>query len=355
MKQYIARIAITAVMTAAVVGVTCAYGLPHVEEHDIAGGAVVMTIDGVSITENEYNQYLNYYRTYLEGQMSSAYGIDPAMIWEDADMRETYAAQLFEMTDMQLSYNVAVHAQADAMDFTFNRLEKQAIVDLLADSEEYYNMMMPDGLQGLLDQYNISREMYENILLDEQMNKGLRTAYLADYTTEQQTEALNEVLFHAKHILIGKTDEMGMPLEGATYDAKLALAEDTLARVQAGEDFDTVMFATTEDPGVISNPDGYVFGQGEMVLPFEEATMALGMGEISGLVESDFGWHIILREPLDVTPELLASKEDAIATVLCGESLASKIEAAATDADIQYTDAYGNADYAALEVKTARD
>ena len=38
-----------------------------------------------------------------------------------------------------------------------------------------------------------------------------------------------------------------------------------------------------------------VFGPGQMMAPFEEATAALGVGEISGLVDTDSGTHIILR------------------------------------------------------------
>eukprot|EP00634_Sargassococcus_sp_CCMP2135_P006772 CAMPEP_0198644756 /NCGR_PEP_ID=MMETSP1467-20131203/826_1 /TAXON_ID=1462469 /ORGANISM="unid. sp., Strain CCMP2135" /LENGTH=118 /DNA_ID=CAMNT_0044380219 /DNA_START=19 /DNA_END=375 /DNA_ORIENTATION=- len=41
------------------------------------------------------------------------------------------------------------------------------------------------------------------------------------------------------------------------------------------------------------------FGRGQMQKPFEEATYALAVGEISGIVDTDSGLHIILRLPLD--------------------------------------------------------
>ena len=47
-----------------------------------------------------------------------------------------------------------------------------------------------------------------------------------------------------------------------------------------------------------ANPDGYVFGPGEMVTEFEEGTKALQPGQISQPIQSSFGWHIILRLPL---------------------------------------------------------
>ena len=58
------------------------------------------------------------------------------------------------------------------------------------------------------------------------------------------------------------------------------------------------MNANSEDTGLAANPDGYAFTTGEMVQEFEDATRALEPGQISGLVESSYGYHIILRLPL---------------------------------------------------------
>ena len=83
----------------------------------------------------------------------------------------------------------------------------------------------------------------------------------------------------AKHILV-ETYEQAQIIE-------LALA--------AGNDFDELMFEFGQDPGVEHFPEGYTFGRGEMVPEFEEAAFALEVGQISDIVQTMFGYHIIKR------------------------------------------------------------
>ena len=62
--------------------------------------------------------------------------------------------------------------------------------------------------------------------------------------------------------------------------------------------FDELM-ADADDPGMTTFPDGYTFTSNQMVQEFEDGTRALEEYEISDIVESSYGYHIILRLPLD--------------------------------------------------------
>jgi hypothetical protein len=63
--------------------------------------------------------------------------------------------------------------------------------------------------------------------------------------------------------------------------------------------FSSLMHEWTDDPGVFTNPGGYLFQQNDMVPEFCEGARALEIGEFSDIIESQFGYHIILRVPID--------------------------------------------------------
>ena len=83
----------------------------------------------------------------------------------------------------------------------------------------------------------------------------------------------------------------------AAIDTARSLAEDLLARVRAGEDFAELAIQYSGDPGsaALGGDLGW-FRRGRMVREFEETAFNLLDGQISDVVESDFGFHIIKVE-----------------------------------------------------------
>ncbi|PIS29001.1 hypothetical protein COT42_06455 [Candidatus Saganbacteria bacterium CG08_land_8_20_14_0_20_45_16] len=73
-----------------------------------------------------------------------------------------------------------------------------------------------------------------------------------------------------------------------------AVAKSLLAKVKAGEDFAALARKYSEDPGSAKKGGdlGY-FSYGQMVEPFAQAAFALKIGEISGVIKTNFGFHII--------------------------------------------------------------
>jgi peptidyl-prolyl cis-trans isomerase C len=94
----------------------------------------------------------------------------------------------------------------------------------------------------------------------------------------------------ASHILIG----IPQNADAAAKQEAKSKAEALLKDLKAGKDFAETAKANSQDPGSAPNGGdlGY-FEQGQMVPPFEQAAFALKAGEMSELVETQFGYHII--------------------------------------------------------------
>jgi peptidyl-prolyl cis-trans isomerase D len=101
----------------------------------------------------------------------------------------------------------------------------------------------------------------------------------ARYGTDEQRRA--------SHILI--------TAEGSDKATARKKAEQLLAQIKAKpSDFEKLARENSKDPGSASQGgDLGFFGKGMMVKPFEEAVLRMKPGEISDIVESDFGFHII--------------------------------------------------------------
>ena len=97
----------------------------------------------------------------------------------------------------------------------------------------------------------------------------------------------------------------------------------------------------SEDPGRQTNPDGYIFTPGTMVQEFESATEALKYGEISGIVESDYGYHIILRKDLAQGLELYPEEK----AMFVEQHLSALINLSIFDSEITYDDVLTGFDY----------
>jgi len=84
-------------------------------------------------------------------------------------------------------------------------------------------------------------------------------------------------------------------VDGRSKEDALREVEDIKAAIEDGADFADQAREHSECPSSRSGGDLGDFGRGMMVPPFEEAAFDLDVDEVSGPVETDFGYHLILR------------------------------------------------------------
>lgn len=95
---------------------------------------------------------------------------------------------------------------------------------------------------------------------------------------------------HARHILVRVAEDA----DAATRAAAKARIEAALKRIKAGEDFAEVAKGVSEDTTTAAKGgDLGFFSQGAMVPAFDAAAFAMQPGEVSDIIESQFGYHII--------------------------------------------------------------
>lgn len=154
----------------------------------------------------------------------------------------------------------------------------------------------------MLKEYGVKEDFISNMLKESLYEGKISGAVDIPAATDEETkEFFKENFLRAKHILLTTSDMA----TGEEYNKEeiLEKANQVLAMAQEGADFDGLIAEYNEDPGMASNSNGYIFTDGQMVSEFEEMTKSLEMGGI-GMCETDYGYHIILRLPLDETPEL---------------------------------------------------
>lgn len=157
-----------------------------------------------------------------------------------------------------------------------------------------------EKLDNFLKQMNISetyfrKQIHDSLLVDKYIQQTAATLPavsdddLQKYYQDNPQQFAQPEQIRASHIVFKLESNATPEVKKAAHEK----AERALARLKAGEDFATVAKEVSEGPSAPQGGDLGYFSPGQMVPEFEKAAFSLKVGEISDIVESPYGYHII--------------------------------------------------------------
>ncbi len=219
----------------------------------------IMTVDGFEVSQDLYHYYYQSAADQYEG--------------------DTAASEAREL----LRAHVAVIRFAEQYGISLSSAEEKEI-DRQIQSSKNRN----DDFAEQLSKQNLTESLYRELCLHDALREKLMAhlhASVYTVTEEQMREILQAEFVCVRHIFFENT------VDGAEQ-----AAQTVAAQLSTGADFDALF---TEYMGQDYSDEPYLFGKGYMVEEFEQAARALSVGQVSGVVQTAYGWHIIYRLPLD--------------------------------------------------------
>lgn len=302
------------------------------EEPTALDTKIIATINGTKVSQAEYN--LMYKIMYDNmSQYATYYGED----WINLPFDETRTMGDFMKSNVaaQMEQFVAAKAIAEEkygikMDDSLKKAaakQKEKYIESIGGEEAYKAFLKETRTTNIAMTKNFEfMEVYTR-LVDKITAKG-EEAYLSE---DEAFELFKDSNMRVQHILIstqaGTDDKTGEATEARSDEDALKIANKVIAKLDAGEDFDSLIEEYDEDPGM-EKGKFYVFGSGKMVAEFEDASRNLEIGKYTKEpVKTDYGYHIIKRyevnKDLDEFKEFKETNKDMKLNNILSEKIAS--------------------------------
>lgn len=257
--------------------VLAACNTPGKDASNLPEGAVAVVNDTI-ISQDEFDKMVALQKLSYEAQLGA--GVLNEVV-DGITLLDLLKANILEQ--MVMDEIIIQEALKQDFEVTEDEVESnyETFVEMLGEDTEFLETLEQNGLD-------------EQFIKDIIIRKSLITEYYAnDYfysieISEEQAfefyevnlEQYREEQLRASHILV------------SDYD----LAEELLERIKSGEEFADLAKEYGEDGTSEAGGDLGYFGRGSMVPEFEEPVFNLEVGEVSDIIESRFGYHLVVLE-----------------------------------------------------------
>ena len=304
--------------------------------------AVMLTVDGREVTNQMYLYWLAYTMESLSASMPGWVDDAGLLKWDEmADENLTVEDVVRQETLNTAKMYMVVENWAEDYDITLTE-DETAIIDQDLDTyaqqlggQEMYDAYLWD--QGLTADLNrrLTHTYYLYSKFHEAAMEPGSPLYIEDEVLYQYDGITPDTVL-VDHILLTKGDDAAANAEAYAAMEKilemLGQAGDSAASV-----FSYVADQVSQDPGRSSFPYGYLVTEDADFLPeFKEAALSLEEGQYSGIVETDAGYHILLRRP--------------IRQYVADDYLSELITVAMDNAEVTYGEAYDALDIRQFQI-----
>ena len=250
-------------------------------DKEASSGKEAASVNGIPISKSQYERELSGFQKRAEqkGRQLS-----------DADIVTVKKRILENLIDAELLYQQSqkqkVKVDEQAVNEQFETIKKR-----FPDEAAYKKALEGMGVSEKEIRTQIQRGLAINQLLDTDVRPKITV-------TEEESKKFyndNPNLFQqpeqakASHILI----KVAPNAEESQKKQARKKIETIQKKVRQGEDFGSLAKANSEGPTAQRDGDLGYFIRGQMVKPFEDAAFALNVGEVSEIVETQFGYHLI--------------------------------------------------------------
>nr|WP_305045706.1 peptidylprolyl isomerase [Geoalkalibacter sp.] len=253
----------------------------------------VAKVNGRPISRNELDSTMRVYAQQMHHKAVEQLSVDQFQEVQDMALEKLIARALI----FQAALAAGILASEESVEE-----EKNKLIASFANAEEFY---------ANLEKAGMSPEFYHR-MVREDLTVNLMTAEKLKAVPEPQAQEVEKLYqryprkmiepekVHARHILIaGQGDER---------DAALSRIRELRARLSVA-DFASLAREHSDCPSAQAGGDLGYFSRGQMVDSFENAAFQQRPGELGEIVETPYGFHLILV--LDKTPERRLSLEEA--------------------------------------------
>ncbi|WP_051188519.1 peptidylprolyl isomerase [Proteocatella sphenisci] len=257
-----------------------------------SGEDVVAVVNGTKITKSDFEK-----TTLKVGKEYEA--IFGEEIWtSEVEGGKTFKEEFDnEILNVMISQEI-VYQEAEKQGITVTdeevANEMNSYMQFIEDVDEYNKFMEENGIDEEFLKDHLKKTLiydkYRNKIMSEtQTNENELKEHYNTHIDEYKKEEIK-----ASHILITTLNDMGEPLSEEESAKKEAKAADILSKINQGENFEALAKEYSDDKASAKNGGdlGY-FAKGVMVPEFEKVAFELEKGQVSNVVKSSFGYHII--------------------------------------------------------------